>query len=483
MPRSTEGSFMSSTHIASTPSLTISRSRWVIAAAILVGIVIAAAWATRGYWLRFAAGDADAAQTPTPESSAAAQEHDHGHNHDHAGHAEASSIELSANALKNIGYRPITVALGSFERTVTIPAIVVERLGQSRIRISAPMGGVITKIYAVAGEAVAPNSPMFEVRLTHEELVTAQRDYLQAAESLDVVNREIARLESLGEGVIAGKRVLEQKYEKQKLEAALRAHEQALLLHGLNTEQIQEILKNRKLLGSLTIRAPDDPEAGDGCPGQHLFHVQSLPVSPGQQVEPGQELCVLGDHCELYIEGRAFEDDAALLRQAAREGWNVTASLLVGERETEVVEGLRLLYLSDQIDPESRAFHFYLRLPNEVVLDQQVAPDRRFVEWRFKPGQRMSLRVPVEKWEERIVLPVDAIVDEGAETYVYRRNGDHFDRTPVHVEYRDRNYMVVANDGSIFPGDVVAGTGAYQMHLALKNKAGGGVDPHAGHNH
>ena len=35
----------------------------------------------------------------------------------------------------------------------------------------------------------------------------------------------------------------------------------------------------------------------------------------------------------------------------------------------------------------------------------------------------------------------------------------------------------------IFPGDVVAGSGAYQIHLALKNKAGGGIDPHAGHNH
>ena len=64
---------------------------------------------------------------------------------------------------------------------------------------------------------------MFRIRLTHEEVVTAQREYLLNVESLDVVNREIARLEALGEGVIAGKRVLEQQYEKQKLEAALLA--------------------------------------------------------------------------------------------------------------------------------------------------------------------------------------------------------------------------------------------------------------------
>jgi hypothetical protein len=95
----------------------------------------------------------------------------------------------------------------------------------------------------------------------------------------------------------------------------------------------------------------------------------------------------------------------------------------------------------------------------------------------------MELRVPVERWTDRIVLPVEAAVEEVAEIYVYRQNGDHFDQVPVHVEFRDREFIVIANNGSLFPGDVVAGRGAYQIHLALQNKAGGGVDPHAGHQH
>jgi cobalt-zinc-cadmium efflux system membrane fusion protein len=43
--------------------------------------------------------------------------------------------------------------------------------------------------------------------------------------------------------------------------------------------------------------------------------------------------------------------------------------------------------------------------------------------------------------------------------------------------------VVIANDGTLFPGDRVAMSAAQQLHLALKNKAGGGIDPHAGHNH
>jgi hypothetical protein len=324
---------------------------------------------------------------------------------------------------------------------------------------------------------------MFQVRLTHEEVVTAQRDYLLTSENLDVVNREIERLTSIGEGVVAGKRILEQQYEKQKLEAALLAGEQALRLHGLTNEHIADIRNSKRLVQSLTIRAPIHSHADSRCQDDHLFHVQRLFVSQGEHVEAGKELAVLADHCELFVEGRAFEDDAKVLRDAVREGWIATATLLIGDGESEKVEGLSLLYLADHIDPESRAFHFYLRLPNEVVLDKKSDTGHRFIEWRFKPGQRMELRVPVERWTDRIVLPVDAVVEEGAETYVYRQNGDRFDRASVHVEYRDRDFVVIANNGSLFPGDVVAGQGAYQMHLALKNKSGSGIDPHAGHDH
>jgi multidrug efflux pump subunit AcrA (membrane-fusion protein) len=270
------------------------------------------------------------------------------------------------------------------------------------------------------------------------------------------------------------------------------------VLHGLKPAQIAEIRETKKLIQTLTIRAPKHSHDHSNCKDDHLFHAQRISVSQGQQVQAGEELCVLADHCELLIEGRAFEDDAKSLRNAIREDWNVSARLLSGNAQAdegrdgngqendgkgENVEQLRLLYLADHIDPESRAFHFYLGLPNEVVLDQKSANGRRFIEWRYKPGQRMELRVPMEQWTDRIVLPASAIVEEGPEAYVYRQSGNRFDRVNVHVEYRDRESVVIANDGSVGPGEVVAGDGAYQIHLALKNKAGGGIDPHAGHQH
>jgi multidrug efflux pump subunit AcrA (membrane-fusion protein) len=211
--------------------------------------------------------------------------------------------------------------------------------------------------------------------------------------------------------------------------------------------------------------------------------VAELAVTPGEHVTAGTRLCTLTDHCELYIEGQAFEEDAEKLNEAANLGTSIAAVVEGNGHGTHTVSDLKVLYVENKIDLESRALRFYVRLPNRLARNEKTPDGHRFIGWRYRPGQRVQLYVPVERWENRIVLPVDAVVQEGAEWFVFQQNGDRFDRRPVHVEYSDQHWAVIESDGTLFPGDVVATSGAYQMHLAMKNKAGGGVDPHAGHNH
>jgi multidrug efflux pump subunit AcrA (membrane-fusion protein) len=402
-------------------------------------------------------------------------EHGNYHGHDHG--EAAPSIKLSPAALKNIRYKPFTVTLSDYERTVSMPGIVIERPGMSQVRVTAPMTGVVVKSNVHQGEAIQPGAALFELRLTHEDVVTAQSEILETADSLDVVQTEIDRLESVTEGVIAKKRILEQKYERQKLEARLRAQRQALLLHGLSEQQIEEILETRQLLPSVTVHAPAHEDHDT-----HAYHVQSIDVQLGQQVTAGDSLCVLADHCELYIEGTAFEADTPYLRDAVEKGTPVSADILVSTRREQAMKGLKLLYLADQIDRESRALHFYVKLPNEIVSDRKEG-SQRFLQWRYNPGQRVELSIPVESWTKRMVVPADAVVSDGAESYVYRQSGDTFVQVPVHVEHQDKKSVVLASDGAIFPGEVIASRGAFQIHLALKNKSGPAIDPHAGHNH
>lgn len=267
--------------------------------------------------------------------------------------------------------------------------------------------------------------------------------------------------------------------------AVLRAQHQALILHGLTEPQVQNILKTRTLLKNLTVTLPEEAAAGDksNSPAQKQYEIQDLRVARGQSVTAGETLALLTDHAELFIEGSAFDKDVAAVNRAVENHSTVRAVLETEDVKLETISDLQILYVAGKVDPESRTFRFYLTLPNKIIRDVGQEGAHRFISWRYKPGQRVQITVAVEQWPNRIVLPVDAVAQDGVETYVFSPNGDHFDRRSVHVEYRDRFSVVIANDGSVFPGDMVAISGAQQMQLALKNKSGGAIDPHAGHNH
>ncbi len=409
--------------------------------------------------------------------------------HNHAADAggansESNALELSEKGRKNVGLKLLAVQPRDYARTISIPAMLAERPGRTEITVAAPMTGIVTRIYPIRGEAVEPGQPLVDLRLTHEDLVEKQSDLLRELEQLDVVKREVARLrEVTANGAVAGKRLLEQEYEQGKLEAAIRAGVQALILHGLSQDQVDRIVAGRRLVQEITIAAPH--AAGCGGSGQHaeFLQVKTLAVAPGQHVPAGEPLATLADHCELYIEGKAFEQDAAALSQAANAGTAVTAAIDANGSGIEEVADLNIEFVESAVERDSRALKFYVRIPNELVRNEVMPDGHRFIGWRYRPGQRVQLYVLVDTWQDRMVLPVEAVIQEGPEWFVFRQNGSRFERVPVHVEHRDQRFAVVENDGTLFPGDIVAASGAYQMHLALKNKAGGGVDPHAGHHH
>lgn len=484
------------------------------------GIVIAiAVAATYSFWWPSVSKLVDQTLHQRRASNASPDEHagpDHGAaatdehaGHDHAGHDEGTSLELNAQALKNLGLssdflKPIT--LSDYKRTITIPAIVAAKPGRTQIRVSSPLSGVVTHVHAVTGETVTAGTPLFEVRLTYEDLVDTQTQFLKTLSELDVERREIARLEEVTQsGAISAKTLLERKYSRDKTESSLAATREALKLHGLSAAQIATIETERKLLRDLAIVTPDidshskteemrlsrlpfrpasfqnKPEAQTGLDSRPLI-IEDLKIQKGQGVMSGEMLCSLSDFSQLYIEGQAFEQDAPTVALAAQNGWMIDA-IVQSTTGQELIQGLKLAFVGNSVDPASRTLSFFVELPNQILRDETNVDGQRFLTWKFRVGQRLQLQVPVEVWKDQIVLPVDSVVKDGADWYAFQQNGDHFDRISVHVKHRDQSSVVIDNDGVLFPGDVVALRAAHQLQMAMKNKSGGGVDPHAGHNH
>lgn len=427
--------------------------------------------------------------------------------------AGISSITLSPQARLNLGLTAdqlLPIQLSTFNRSLTVPAVIVAKPGRSKIVVASPLSGVITHVHAVTGEAVTPGELLFEIRLTYEDLVQIQTEYLRTISELEVENREITRLEIATQtGAISGKSLLERRYAKDKLEASLRSQREALRLHGLSDRQIDTIGRDGKLLGDLQVVAPDVDEHSEHeteelrlsqtpylpvtmvVKGQsayahndpeHPLVVEDLQVHKGQSVVAGEQLCSLSDYSQLYIEGKAFELDAAAISTAAGNQWPVDA-VFPTAGQPQRVSGLRIAFVGNAIDDLSRTLSLFVELPNRIARDTTTQDGQRYITWDYRLGQRLEIQIPVEQWQDQIVVPVGAIEKEGADWFVFQQNGDRFDRIAVHVMHRDQTWAVIANDGSLYPGDVIAQTSAHQLQMAIKNKSGAAPDPHAGHSH
>ncbi|WP_372896745.1 efflux RND transporter periplasmic adaptor subunit [Stieleria sp.] len=489
------------------PWLARLRGASITLVAVLVTIAVGIAVGTNPL-SRFTGADPTTADTES--------DHDLHEDHDHDGHSQAESVALSKQARANMGLRTATVEVRRYTQYMEVPGVVTQWPGRTHIAVTSPLTGVLNSILVSRGELVKSGAPLFTLRLTHQDLVNTQETFLTKLGELDVEQREIDRLSSVASsGAIAGKTLLARQYERDKLMAGVRAARQAMLLHGLTEEQIMQIERSRVLIREITVYAPliheDDSlhheslgHANDRLsessteryasmlqpplPTEEHRHVEAeflvteLLARRGESVSAGDELAQLSDFSQVLIEGQAFQRDGKALRKAADTGADVQAIIESSGEGPELIDGLKVVYIGTEVDRRSRALPFYVSLTNKVERTEQSG-NKRYISWQYKPGQRLTVRLPVSQVENAIVVPKDAVAEEGAERYLFVENGDHFDRVPVSIIARDSINVAIHNDGQVWPGQVIAVSGAHQLQMAMKNRSGGAIDPHAGHNH
>ena len=422
----------------------------------------------------------------------------------HEAHPDPNTLTISEQARQTLGIKISRVKLrGVYERMIRVPGRIVEIPGASLRDVTAGLSGVITKVYVRMGEEIEPGDRLFDISLVHETAIQLQLDLLDALGKQEVTDLEIQRLTGLNQDrpdLISRSRILQEQYERRRLNHTIESRKQALLLLGFSENQITLLMREHEnhapresqskkvsfddyehpLIDSISIRAPGGQSSGDRMPP--AFLVSELPVHPGEHVETGQLLCQLADYRTLYIEGRAFEHHHPDIRRAMRRQWPVTAVLNTGEQNPVFRDNLRILFQDPKVDPDSRTTRFYVELTNSKV-NSRRSKGRFFVDWESRPGQLVEVLVPVERMENKLVVPVDAVAQHGPDNYVFQASGSAFLRRPVTIEYRDQRHVVLGAGSRIYAGDAIAISGAYQLQLALLNRSSGPVDPHHGHSH
>jgi multidrug efflux pump subunit AcrA (membrane-fusion protein) len=401
-------------------------------------------------------------------------------------------VRLSPQARANLGLVVKPVQPQTCWRTVQVPAVVAERRGKSDRGVTAPVAGVVSHVHAVPGDTVRPGAALFTLRLTGERLHSSQSELNRTAQELKLVRARLERLEpALRVGAIPDAKFIDLQNQVERLELARRAHRNELSLSGLGGGQIDAV-EQGQFLTEVIVRVPERAPAGPtltasagpaaGDPGP-LYEVEELKVQLGDQVQAGHVLCYLADHESLYIEGRAFREDTPLVERAAARGWPVTAAFAEDPDGDwpPPPQGLTIQHLANTLDPASQTFPFFVPLANQHRDYQRGGKTYRL--WRFRPGQRVRLGVRVQELKDVLVLPADAVAREGPEAYVFRQNGDAFERRPVHVVHEDHDRVVLASDGGLTPGSHVVQGSAAALNRALRAGASGGGEEDDGHGH
>lgn len=412
----------------------------------LLGLAGFGGYATREQWLPLL-------QPVQPMESHEEEEHE----------APPGKVIVSEQAQQNLGLKSKPLKAQTFWRTIQVPGMVVDRPGLSDLGIVAPATGVVSKVFHFPGETVVPGAPLFTLKLLSETLHLTQTELFKATQDITLAMAQRKRLEASA-GAIPEARMIEVDNQITRLQVTVAAYRQDLLNRGFRPDFIEEVTRG-KFITEIKIVVPNHP---DGAIKTPTFELQDLKVELGQQVQAGQTLCLIANHQLLAVEGRAFRDETPLLEKSVREKWPIEVDFQEDKSAGwgEIKQVFRIRHMANTIDPVNRTFAFQAPLENESRMVEDEG--RMQMLWRFRPGQKVRIQVRVEKFDNVFVLGADAVARDGPEAYVFTQNVNTFERKAVRVLLQDRQYVVIANDGSILPGAFVAQTAATQLNRMLK---------------
>jgi multidrug efflux pump subunit AcrA (membrane-fusion protein) len=164
-------------------------------------------------------------------------------------------------------------------------------------------------------------------------------------------------------------------------------------------------------------------------------------ISLGGTVEPNKTLFRIADLSRVVVEGDVFESDVSKVKLGQ------DARIRLEAYPNKVFTG-KVTYVASQLDPQKRTLHLWVSVDNKEGL--------------LKPELFARVALVVEPSREALTVPVGAIIDDGAEKFVFVKNGNKFLRQDVATGVSDDRYVEIT-DG-LHPGDKVVTDGNRQVY-------------------
>jgi len=279
------------------------------------------------------------------------------------------------------------------------------------------------------GEVIAAVIPF---TATPQDLAGLKLDLTQAETDLAQAKRVRERLEGLlADRAIPALRVEEAKTDETKAQARIQAAKERLAQFEDSRAGADG---NETRSGAFEVRAPLS-----GI-------VSSLSAVAGGSVEAGQEILHITDIDRVWVVAGVPESEAGVLQNLSR------AELQIGSGAIEIPSGRgRIERIGRVVDPDSRRIPVIFEISNQDGL--------------LRIGQSLFARLGKARAEERVSIPVSALVDDGGRPVVFvQRDGESFERRPVRTGASGGEYVQIV-DG-LRTGERIVIRGAYLIRLA-----------------
>lgn len=350
----------------------------------------------------------------------------HAHDH-HPG--DTSVIELSPEVMKQIDIKTAKVQPGAVKSTLKAMGKVLAPNDRKAV-VSFAFSGRIVERHAGLGKWVKKGQPL--VTLECEEVGNARSEYTRALADYELSKLDQAREERLFKKDIGAKKeYLASKAAFNTAEAALKAAEEKLQVMGISKEMAASAAKT--VSPRVTVTAPIDGRV-----------IKDNAVV-GAVVEASTEMMEIMDPEELCIDAEIYEKDLSKIQMGNPVEINVPAY-------PEKKFNGHICYIGDVVNPDTRTITVRTHVSNKDSL--------------LKPGMFADIRILVDQKEEALVVPKEAVLDEGKQKIVFIREGDHFHYRVVQTGTHYNGDIEIV--GGLKVGEEVVIEGNYQLKSRLQ---------------
>jgi len=329
---------------------------------------------------------------------------------------ERVSRKSITNTLPTTGW--LTLKPGA-EATVKAPSagFILPPSGQDRLELGAAVKGG----QHVLGSLLPLLSPVEQA-----DLVSAKKEAdILIRQSLVTLQRAEAQLEQLkpSQGAVAGTRIAELQETADRARIAYEEAQQKLPFLPQETDKIPAVMP------PTPIAAPIDGR------------IVKVHVSPRQWVAQADPLWTIADWSALWVRVAVFEGDLARIAQAEAASVRVPG--------TEEVRAGSPVRAPQATEPGRRTVDLFYEVENAG--------------WSWRPGQAVSVLLPLGKPADRLLVPQAAVIWDGmGNSWVYVREPEQFRRRRVELGQIVGKQVVV--ERGLDDDDTVVAVGAQALY-------------------